>query len=127
MTGGAGDEWVRESLGARDVVDWIGRTSLLDLIAVYGHCQLVITHDSGPLHLATLAGAPVLGLFGPTSPHEKVPPSGTVRVLWGGSDLACRPCYDGSSYAACTRNVCLEALDVDAVYQAAQRILEAHE
>ncbi len=124
LTGGPGDEWVREAFQKTPFIDLIGKTSLMDLVALYGKCALVVTHDSGPLHLAMLAGAPVLALFGPTDPVEKVPANGKNLVLWGGEELACRPCYDGKNYAACSNNLCLKSVTVEKVHQEALRLLK---
>jgi heptosyltransferase-2 len=95
----------------------------VDLLGIYARADLVITNDSGPLHLAELAGARVIALFGPTNPSEKVLRDGRTTALWGGERLPCRPCYDGKSYAACKDNVCMKAIPVDEVYQAALSIL----
>ena len=89
------------------------------------HSDLVITHDGGPLHLALLAGTRLIALFGPTSPHEKVPERDGVVVLWGGADLACRPCYDGNDYADCPLNVCLREVSVERVHEEADRLIQA--
>jgi len=124
LTGSSSDIWVRDFFKGLAVIDLIGKLSLPDLVAVYGCCDLVITHDSGPLHLAALAGAPVLGLFGPTNPHEKLSLNGRNRVLWGGDDLACRPCYDGKEYANCPRNLCMHDISVERVNREALQLLE---
>ena len=47
-----------------------GRTGLEDLIPLVGSADLVISNDSGPMHLAAALGAPVLALFGPTDPNR---------------------------------------------------------
>jgi heptosyltransferase II len=124
ITGSESDVWIRDSFHSLPIIDLIGQTSLTDLVALYSHCHLVVTHDSGPLHLAEAAGVPVLGLFGPTIPWEKVPRSPKVRVLWGGEALACRPCYDGKNYARCADNQCLKCLTPEKVYQEAEGLLK---
>ncbi len=116
VTGSAEDAWVRESFQGLPVVDWVGQTSLIELVALYGQCDLVITHDSGPMHLAIASGAKVLALFGPTTPSEKVPVNERVHVIWGGEHLACRPCYDGRNYADCSDNQCLKSISVEKVW-----------
>jgi heptosyltransferase II len=124
ITGSVSDEWIRDSFKSLPVVDLVGQTSLLDLTALYGRCELVITHDSGPLHLAIAAGAPVISLFGPTIPWEKVPRNRKVRVIWGGEELACRPCYDGKNYPPCRDNRCLKNVTADEVHLEAVKILK---
>lgn len=63
----AGDEIVNFVKDHR-VVSFCGRTSLSELAALFSLCSLVISSDSGPLHIAGGAGANVLAIFGPTDP-----------------------------------------------------------
>jgi heptosyltransferase-2 len=123
VTGAPSDEWVSKSFVNIDIVNLVGKTSVIDLIAVYGACDLIVTHDSSPLHLAGLVDKPVVALFGPTNPYEKVPHNNKSTVLWGGKNLTCRPCYDGKTYADCTDNVCMQGLKVQRVYEAVISLL----
>jgi heptosyltransferase-2 len=125
LAGSADDAWTREAFSGAGVADAIGQTSLVELCGLMQHSDLVITHDGGPLHLALLAGTRLIALFGPTSPHEKVPEREGVVVLWGGADLACRPCYDGNDYANCPLNVCLHEVSAERVHEEADRLLQA--
>lgn len=51
------------------------------LIALIRRAQLVIAGDTGPLHLASALGRPVVGIFGPTDPARNGPFGGRFRVL----------------------------------------------
>ncbi len=117
LTGAPTDAWVRDSFRGNLVIDLIGKTSLGDLTALFGSCAAVVTHDSGPLHLALLAGAPTVALFGPTNPEVFVnaAKSPNLRVIWGGEGLPCRPCYDGVDYALCPENRCMGEIPVATV------------
>ena len=116
LLGGPGDEWVRLAFAGLDVEDRIGRYSLLETVSAMRSAELVISHDTGPMHLARLVRAPMIALFGPTMPSEFVPSGAReVAVEWGGADLACRPCYDGREFAACARHLCVEEIAVDRV------------
>jgi heptosyltransferase II len=123
VTGGPADDWVSEGFRGLEVTDLVGQTSLTDLIALYGVSAGVVTHDSGPLHLALLARTPTVALFGPTIPQEKVLPYKWVRILWGGENLACRPCYDGKTYAPCTDNQCMRQISVGQVVDALENVI----
>lgn len=57
------------------------RCSIADLIAVTRRAALVIGGDTGPLHLASALGRPVVGIFGPTDPARNGPFGGSFRVL----------------------------------------------
>lgn len=123
LTGGATDEWVIPFFREQNVINLIGQTSLTDLIAVYRQCSVVVAHDSGLLHLAGLAGVPIFALFGPTNPYEKVPRYPDVHIFWGGDNLACRPCYDGKTYARCSKQSCLYAITPEQVHDSLMNIM----
>lgn len=110
VSGGPGDDWVRPAFSELPVVDLVGRTDLIQLAGAIQACDLLITHDSGPMHLGFLARTPTIALFGPTRPTERLPHDAKARALWGGAHLACRPCYDGRDYAPCPNNVCIQAV-----------------
>ena len=118
LAGGPDDAWVRPAFAGIATTDLLGRTTVDGALDLFAACTAVVAHDSGPMHLADLAGAPVVALFGPTSPHEKAPIGPRARVLWGGERLPCRPCYDGLAYADCARNRCLEEVTPEAVLAA---------
>lgn len=115
LTGSRSDAWVQPHFAGLPTLDLIGCTDLPSLVALYRQCAAVVTHDSGPLHLAALAGAPVIALFGPTPPSSFAVPDGGVQVLWPGRRLPCAPCYDGREFAACASNACMQAIGVDDV------------
>lgn len=81
-----------------------------------------VTHDTGPLHLACLAGTPTVALFGPTLGAEKVPPYARVRVLSAG--LPCAPCYDGRDYASCPEARCMQSLSPEMVSRGVHELLQ---
>jgi lipopolysaccharide heptosyltransferase I len=67
----------------------VGRLSLKQLAAVLRDVDLVITVDSGPMHIAAAMGTPVVALFGPTDPR-RTGPLGAGRILR--KELPCSPC-----------------------------------
>lgn len=123
LVGGPTDAWVRESFAGLPVLDLVGQTSLKQLPAVFGCVDAVVSHDTSAAHLARWVETPVVALFGPTSPHEKIFPDGASRVLWGGESLPCRPCYDGRDFSDCTRPRCMEDISVDAVMAAVAAVV----
>jgi heptosyltransferase-2 len=111
LVGDASDDWVRAPLAAAGALDLVGRTDLPALVAVFRRCAAVVTHDSGPMHLARLAPTRVVALFGPTPPSSFFRPSPTAAILWPGIALPCAPCYDGREFAACTNNRCMQMIE----------------
>lgn len=92
---------------------------LPDLAALFARCRLFIGNDSGPLHVASLVGTPVVQILGPTDPVENAPFPGTgsrsVRV-----PVACSPCRRG-----CSATTCLRVVPPAAVTAAARELLAA--
>jgi heptosyltransferase-2 len=118
LTGGADDAWIRPAFAEVDAVDLVGATTLPGLAALYARCSAVVTHDSGPMHIARLVDAPLVGLFGPTLPASVIRESPRVVPLWPGAALPCAPCYDGQDFADCESNRCLQLIAPDAVVAA---------
>ena len=72
-------------------VDLTGRTSLPQMVEVIRHCRIVVTNDTGPMHVAAALRKPVVGLFGPTNPLRTGPYHQTHLALQR-NDLPCVPC-----------------------------------
>jgi heptosyltransferase-2 len=105
------------------VTNYMGKLSLIETLQVLHGTAAAVACDSGPLHLARLVRAPVVGLFGPTIPrHVLGPESPDVRAIWGGEELACRPCYDGRTYAPCSNNLCMRSIPTRDVYAAVREL-----
>jgi lipopolysaccharide heptosyltransferase II len=126
LTGAPGDAPLAAAIrrrARRPVHDLAGQTSLPELVAVLARCDLVVSGDSGPLHIACAVGTPVVGLYGPTDPTISGPlaPAAIVlrRAIW------CAPCYDASATADCrfSNPVCMKGLAPDTVFAAAQQQL----
>jgi ADP-heptose:LPS heptosyltransferase len=102
------------------VVDLTGRPDLLVLAAVLEGARLVLTGDTGPMHLAAAVRAPVVAVFGPSMPVRYAPRSTAHRVVR--VDLWCAPCnMIRKPPARCQGHTpdCLAGVTVDAVTAAA--------
>jgi len=71
-------------------VNLAGETTLPELAYLYQKALLLVTTDSGPMHLAAAVGTPVVALFGPTDP-QRTGPYGDGHVIIR-ADLPCSPC-----------------------------------
>ena len=123
LLGNAEDAWVRAEFAGLQATDLIGRTTIPEMVRVLADCDLVVSHDTGPMHLARIVGAPMIALFGPTMPAQFIVPDESTTVLWGGEHLACRPCYDGREFADCSDNQCISSISVDVVLRTARTML----
>jgi len=98
-----------------------GKTTLRDLLCLYGKSAVMVTNDSGPAHFATLTGIGVVVLFGPETPLLWRPLGDRVKVISRG--LACSPCftvYNGRQ-SSCRRNLCMD-IDPAEVYKIVQEL-----
>ncbi len=107
--------------GAR-ILNLAGKTSLRELMALLKVCSLLITNDTGPMHVASALGTPVVGIFGSTSPELTAPgrpgqfPGRLVRA-----HAVCSPCF----LRECPVDFrCMQAVTVADVLAAARSILD---
>ncbi|WP_144299864.1 glycosyltransferase family 9 protein, partial [Elioraea rosea] len=102
-------------------VNLVGRVSLPESAAALARCALYVGNDSGLMHLAAAAGAPTLGLFGPSPPEEYAPvgPRATfVRTPETVHELVARPGYDHR-----TTGSLMGTLTADTVFSGAAALL----
>lgn len=107
------------------VLDLTGRVDTGELTDLLELADLLVTNDTGPLHLADVLGVPVVGLFGPNTPHRYGPRGPRSLALF--ADLPCSPCLDDrlAKSSACRDHRCMSALAVPAVLGACLRLLPA--
>ena len=72
-------------------VDLTGKTTLDQAIDLMSVTTIVVSNDSGLMHIASALGRPVVGLFGSTSSRFTPPLTERVKLL--ATDIECRPCY----------------------------------
>lgn len=94
FTGGPADrpviERIRKTMRT-GAVNLAGRTSLMELAALYETMDCVISTDTGPMHIAAAVGTPTVALFGPTADWRTGPFGDGHRIV--SSDPQCRPCF----------------------------------
>ena len=119
---------VAERAGERGI-DLGGRTSLLELAGALLSCDLLVTNDTGPMHLAAALGVPILALEGPADVRQTRPLGSRVRLV-GRFDLPCVPCVknecprSGSGYELADANrECMRLIGVDEVEAAARSMM----
>lgn len=97
------------------------QTSLRELCAALKACRLVITNDTGPMHVAAAVGTPVIVPFGSTSPELTGPglPGDTTHQLIK-AEVPCSPCF----LRECPIDFrCMQSIGVDAVVAASMRAI----
>ena len=97
-------------------------TSLKQLGAILERTSVMVTNDSGPMHIASVLGTPVVAIFGPTIP-ELQGPVGTKSIIVRNTKLLCLGC----NYTSCPIGTpCMKELLVDDVYREFQRLCKIH-
>jgi len=106
------------SLSRRGVINLEGQTTLKDLAELYRRAMLLITTDSGPMHLAAAMGTPVVALFGPTDSKRTGPYGPGHHVIR--EPLSCAPCF----LKKCREMTCMRSITVEMVFKATEAVLE---
>lgn len=122
LSGGPGDAALAAAISA-DLrpapLSLVGRLSVKELAAVLQDVDLMISVDSGPMHIAAAMGTPVVALFGATDPLRTGPP-GPATILR--RDLPCSPCLQRRCRIPEAYR-CMRDLSVAAVLEAARALL----
>ena len=119
LTGGPEDVAMADtiqSLAGRDIHNRVGKTSLPELIDLIDAATVVVTCDTGPMHLAVALGREVVALFGPSDHHRTGPFRGKVIR----AKVACAPC----NRRVCSKPHCMEAIRPESVLAVLNSCLE---
>jgi heptosyltransferase-2 len=108
-----------QALMLHDAVSLAGQDTLDAFVALATRCAVMITNDSGSMHIASAVGTPVVSMFGPTDPRRTAPMSATATVLR--RNLPCSPCFRTTCPYA--NHPCMRLIEVDEVFRA---VLDSH-
>lgn len=122
LVGGPGEEPFAEQISLRVnflPINLVGRTTVVEAVALIGQCNLFLSNDSGLMHVAAALGIPQVALFGSTDP-QKTAPLNERAVVIHPEKVECTPCFKPS----CPLDLeCMKAITVDEVCDAAERLL----
>ena len=107
---------IKEGMSA-PAVNLAGETTLNMLAALYAKADMVVSTDTGPMHLAVAVRTPVVALFGPTAPWRTGPYGSGNQVVTVGH--ACAPCFKRH----CPTGDCMALISVDQVFDAVSKIV----
>lgn len=103
-----------------------GETTVHELAAVLARCDLVLSGDSGPLHMAVALNRPTISVYGPTDPaiSGPYPRPGQIAVVLR-TGIGCSPCYNALATAECPygNTVCMHHITVDHMERTVRRVL----
>ena len=121
LFGGPGERGIAEEIiraSAPSLLNMAGQTTIRGLMALLSQCRLLITNDSGPMHIAAALGVPVAAIFGSTDPTITAP-AGSRHVVIK-KDVLCSPCFRRK----CPTNLeCMDLIRVEDVLGGVEKIL----
>jgi heptosyltransferase I len=123
VLGGREDAPLGDTISAavpEKVLNLCGATTLPEMIELIRLCDLLVTNDTGPMHVAAALGRPLVALFGPTEPRRTGPYGQLENVLR--LDLPCSPCLK-SRCAIVETDKCLRDLSPARVLSKVEKLL----
>ena len=122
LIGGPDDAAIGQKVEAfmkAPVLNLMGKTSVRQMMALLSQCRLVVTNDSGPMHVAAAFHVPIVAIFGPTDHTTTAPLTDSCRIVRK-EDVECAPCL----LRQCpTDHRCMETVTVEDVLEAARSLL----
>ncbi len=106
--------------GITNAVNLAGQTTIPELCSTIGGCELFVTGDSGPMHIAAAYRVPTVAIFGPTK-HLETSPWAHPGARIVRHDLACAPCMKRT--CPLKHHACMREISADEVIEAATRLL----
>ncbi|MBK8575601.1 MAG: glycosyltransferase family 9 protein [Elusimicrobia bacterium] len=103
---------------------FVGQTSVREMMLILRRCALLLTNDSGAMHVAAALGVPTVAIFGPTVKPFGFFPVGAWTSAIEAANLDCRPCsVHGSKTCPLKHFRCMKEVTVDQVVKTAQTLL----
>ncbi len=108
-----------ESIAGTRPLNLIGRTDMRELATLLKRCNLFISNDTGPLHVATAVGTKTINISLASVHFRETGPYGEGHYVIG-AEIPCSPC---GFYTNCKDMVCKRVIKVNNVFELSQRLL----
>jgi 3-deoxy-D-manno-octulosonic-acid transferase/heptosyltransferase-1 len=102
------------SRAKNEVKNLAGKTKLSELACLIAKSDLLVTTDSGPMHMACASSTPVVAIMGPTAPWRTGPFGDDYRVVR--HELSCSPCFKRAE-CPLEHHKCMEEISVEEVFK----------
>jgi heptosyltransferase II len=127
LFGGPEDVPVASAIEARSgggAVNLAGKIALRELPAALSLCRVLITNDSGPMHIAVACNVPTVAIFCATTPALGFYPYSAESIVIE-KELACRPCgTHGGRRCPLGTEDCIHLIPVEQIFSAVKKLLE---
>lgn len=115
-------EEITKAINNSKVINTAGTTSINELIELIKNAELMVTNDTGPMHIAFCTNTPIICLFGPCSPNQ-YGVSKKAHIIY--KPVYCSPCVHDFEIAPCKgNNVCMQLISVNEVFDKVQFLLQ---
>lgn len=110
---------LQEMKNTQGIYDLTGLTSLAGAMAIIKAASLIITNDSGLMHLTAALHRPQVAIFGPTAPNRTSPYGDTTKIIY--HPVPCAPC----KHRACPKaHLCMRQITVEEVFETVKYLLD---
>jgi 3-deoxy-D-manno-octulosonic-acid transferase/heptosyltransferase-1 len=123
ILGGHGEEEISLSIQNRmknESANLAGKLSLDDLAYIISRLDLLVTNDSGPMHIAAATKTPLVAIFGPEDPLMTHPYTSSDLYRLISEPVHCRPCNKDK----CVNLVCLDLITPEMVFEKCAELLQ---
>ncbi|MFA6448169.1 MAG: lipopolysaccharide heptosyltransferase II [bacterium] len=123
LIGSGPDRPICEKIAAETgnrAVSLAGELDILETGALLRKCRLLISNDSGPMHLGAAVGTPVVAIFGPTNADRYGPRGDRHQIVWRRE--SCNPCKSPE----CGHESCINEIQPEAIAAAARSLLKTN-
>lgn len=115
---------VNDITNKQAALNFAGELSLLENAAAFDYCNVVISNDTGLMHLAAARKKKIVALFGPTVREFGFFPYGTENIVVENNTISCRPCsHIGSKTCPKKHFKCMQDISSEKVYTEVKHIL----
>lgn len=123
LIGGPGDRGEGEEISKRvgnSRINLIGKTTYMESAEIISRCNLLISNDCGPAHVAAAVGTPVVGIYSSRNFPGSWHPWGNNHTILRNDTLSCRFCFR----TECATMECIKSITVEQVVDACRKYLE---
>ncbi len=107
LSGGPEDFELAEQIKGENVLNFCGKLTPLETAEMMKHCKLVISNDTGPMHLAYAVGTPLIAIFSSRDYEGKwYPPENEKNIVFRNNNIYCANCFSNE----CNDNLCLKEI-----------------
>jgi len=126
LLGGPGEEDIAlgiENRMTNQPTNLAGQLGLSDLVYIISRVDLLVTNDSGPMHIGAATGTPLVAIFGPEDPSVHGPCTKPEHFRIVIKEVNCRPCRK----SVCREITCIKRIHPDDVYERCKEFLGVRE